>query len=260
MKKIIIGSVVVLLAITASVAIVMWSTGQRNQKADVTGPNKNKLIGQEDKYKIPVENKNETFSSIPISYVSSYISQRTKDCAGLVNCTIEKGDLITILITDDKIRGQLKFEKYNINYLSNLKSILSKYTNSKMNSDFYATKVCSLDEDSDIITGYLYPHGESILEEEGKYDGDLKRDVYEKKFLAVIKNQTVSIFQENVQLCNSTATGAEVEPCEATLQEGKVLWSCFAGLYNSGEGDRMKYWLFDFNNSAPKVWSDIKYN
>lgn len=222
---------------------------QHNQKTNISDEKSNDIVKP---WAIPV--KNENGNSI------FEVHQEAKDCVEVVNCATQGRDLISTLITNKEVREQLKCEKYTTNYLTKLKNIITNYTNKHNNSNIFATKVCSLDDDTDVITGYLWPSNDSPLVESGKFAGTMKNGFVNDPAFVVVKNSEVSIFQKGIKQCNSSATGAEVEPCKAELQDGKVLWSCFTGLYNRGEGSNMKYWLFDFNNSTPKVWEDIEYN
>lgn len=171
---------------------------------------------------------------IPFSTLDYHLLD-SKDCISILNCHTYGGDLLNTLILDKEARELLTLDVYTSDYLSKLKEKITSYIRNKIDLDFYAIKVCNLEKGIDVVAGYLWPEGGGAV--------------------VIVNNSSVSLY-ENIKLCDSTVTGGEVTPCNATLEEGGVKWSCF-NLF-SVDGAEMKNWLFSFDGSEPEVWESIE--
>ena len=147
-------------------------------------------------------------------------SMRT-DCVGVANGMTYGGDLLSSLIVDDLLRDALDLGVYTKTYIKNLEKKLATYTQSEHNSDFYAYSACNLSDEMDLVSGYIWPANTpaNISSFDHKYAA-----------LLLANGDDVLEVDDSVRLLNQTATGAEVFPCEGSLKNGDISWTCFLGL------------------------------
>ncbi|MBP9717687.1 hypothetical protein KBD59_00100 [Candidatus Gracilibacteria bacterium] len=185
------------------------------------------------------------FSSgmVPSVYISNTATK--PDCAGMQNGDTAGGDLLSSLIADEELRKALNLNVYTPTYVRNLENKIVRQIQMTEKNDFYAFSVCHLGPNVDVASGYLVPQGTPTLYSDGKFAGEVSFDFTKRDTLAVVYNDTVTLY-EDIQLLNNTATGAEVDPCSGSLSGETVTWSCFRGLHlNEQEyvdGSKMAKW------------------
>ncbi|OGJ45357.1 hypothetical protein A2272_02850 [Candidatus Peregrinibacteria bacterium RIFOXYA12_FULL_33_12] len=191
------------------------------------------------------------------------------DCVDVINGDTGGGDLLSTLIVNDEARAKLNLNIYTKDYLKNLEVNVVNFTISEYDSDFYAFNICNLADDIDVIAGYRYPKNKNskVTETQTTYPkgssiGDENEDFKDKPIL-IVKNKENIFAYENIKLLDNTATGAEVTPCQASIEGENIKWSCFESMYReNGElkGSNIKYWLIPLDGGSPEEKTEIEYN
>jgi len=211
-----------------------------------------------------VQNEYEAYKKWMIPSPPALEEQEDKtDCVGVENGMLEGGDLLSTLIADEDARSRLHLNVYTQDYMHDLEKRVVTFTHSLYESDFYAMKVCHLDQDLDVVAGKLWPMGESTTEVSEKIGSMEKQEFTSKETVVLIVSKNQIIKYDNVKVVDNTATGAESQTCKANLQDDYVLWECFMGLHfvdeNSIDGAEMKYWKLPLSGANDvEIWESIK--
>jgi hypothetical protein len=183
-------------------------------------------------------------------YLNDYIvSTEKKDCVDTLYYTSssKKKDLISTLIVNKEARKEVNLEVYTPDYLAHLEKQIVNYTNSY----FYADKVCHLADNLDILAGIIVPN-DLAKEDEICY----KKGTCYKIELAIFIIQDDEVkkvnLSKNIRTFDRTATGGEVESCDAQLENEKIIWNCFSSLLVGDDGiivPTCTKWIIDLNGN-----------
>ena len=137
---------------------------------------------------------------------------------------LSQGDLLSTLIVDSNaVRREggsekLQLSVYTTEYLRGLERDFARFTQANKNGDFYAAYVTNLGSGIDVAAG--------------KSAGKTTTGI-----VLVRVNGTVYELQSPQSIFNKSATGASVSPCDASLKNKEILWTCFEGFATAeGEG------------------------
>lgn len=172
----------------------------------------------------------------------NYLLQEGSDCAWIDAGWTGGGDLLSSLIADQDAQALANLDIYTPEYLSLMEKAIVAQTNEKWNKDFYAFYVCNMGI-LDVVSGYLYPKGESAFDQENPESatGDLD---YNDTAIAIVNGDKIQVYNY-IRVIGGTATGAEPPVCTGELIMYGVLWECFLGLHldeNDGvDGSFMEY-------------------
>jgi len=188
------------------------------------------------------------------------------DCVGVSNGMTHGGDLLSTLIIEPESRTNLKLNVYTPAYLKTLEKQLADNFKSDMGSNnVYAFDVCHIKDKVDVVAAYIWPSGESLP------DDNSRQTYFELQYVAhlFILDHGKVTEQNDVQLLDNTATGADVEPCKATPSGDKIKWSCFLGVNYKmdasgqivgSDGAVMKRWLFPYGDGPVTSWTEVVKN
>jgi hypothetical protein len=165
------------------------------------------------------------------------------NCIGIVlGDTQTYGDLLSSLIVpNEAVSETLKKENVptnyqNKNYLKRLEYIVAKHIQDKNLADtFYSYGACNLDNNFDLLLG------STTAENADGYN------------LTVIrKDSEVLSAHVGLKTLDNTATGAEVYPCTAKIEDENIKYRCFDRLMRDditpdGLGARFLVYTFDLN-------------
>jgi len=155
------------------------------------------------------------------------------DCIKLLYPTGKKGDILSNLIADDTARGIYKLNVYTKAYSYNLEQKIVAQTHKLYASDFYAYSVCHLGDNLDILTGELVATGKDI------------NTATATQALVIAAKNTTYIYK-NIPAYNHTATGGEIGPAVAKIENGKITWTRFEAI-----GKESSKWEFNLDGSNP---------
>jgi len=175
-----------------------------------------------------------------LKYNFSCVDKNLKtDCVFMYNEDIGKGDLLSTLIAKDDVRKKCKLSIYSPQYLANLENNIVKKISKQRGekTNFYASSVCHLEKDIDILTG--------ILKSKKNYD----------HVLVISHKNNIFWYHENyVKLYDNTATGGEVGPCSGKVIDNNIIWECFLGLHNLNNdiesGPSFEHYIISLDNKT----------
>lgn len=201
--------------------------------------------------------RNDLLSKYRLIDMSEYSALNTKaDCLGYLgdypDDSVPGGGDIIIALKDDTFRSLISLNIFTPTYITNLEVYVRSKIKQYYSKEIFIVSACHLDTDLDLITGYL---GTRTNNQENLRA--FRTNEPEQPVVILVNNSNVHVFEE-VRTRVGNATGSEGGPCEVTLVDDDIKWTCFIGLGVDEETQTThgayESWLFSRNGEMLQNW------
>lgn len=213
-------------------------------------------------------------TSTNIDYRPDVNTYDQKDCLGIVGGKTLGGDLLTTFVNDGRFKEAVEraytnnhgitsspFIYYTTSYLKKLKETANKFIQKKYHQDLYAYYICHFGDSIDVVAGSVWDSKVSPYYFNTNIQGvDTQEAFASSTTVLVVTKNSVREFNA-LQTVNRTGTGAEVYPCQATLKNNEIMWTCFSRIVSCSEHVKTQEfytWILRLNGTHSRKITSLK--